>query len=80
MNVKTSHHYSIPLYLPFYLSFSIHNSFKLDILLQALALGHELAEGLFLLLFQHREGVEDVSEVIAGKAVKVGHIGVDLGS
>jgi len=64
MNVKTSRHYSIPLYLPFYSSFIIHNLFNPVILLQALALGHELAEGLFFFFPEHRKGIQDVSEII----------------
>ena len=57
--------------MSFSFSFSIQNFLNSIILLQALAFGHELTESLFLLLFQDREGVEDVGEVIPGKAVDV---------
>ena len=80
LNFKDPRHFfTLSLLLLIYLSsFRIHNFLYPVVFFQAFAFGHELAEGLFLFLFEHREGVKDVSEVLSGKIIKMRHIGIDF--
>lgn len=58
----------------------VHHYLFPVILFQALAFGHELAEGFLFFPFQRRESVQDVGEVIPRKAIETGDISVDLGA